>query len=303
MLVVLSLLACGQYVSAEDALSAAGVVEGDPVDLPGREELADATTLNYYGFDGLLGQHTDTEEWNGGTMRVVDYSTVSGHLEAGVTLAEGLSTMAAVDPTQLDSRDEKVAFYLNLYNLWAVQYVNDHIDDPEFVGASTDDFAPFRTQLVQVAGLTLTLNGLEHGLVRGDPYAFAEDTWSQYFADEETRDAAWALHEDLWGGDVVDARVHVGFNCFSRGCPDIAGQAYRAATLDADLDAMSMAFLAHPGKGAGPDGISTLFNWYRADFEAWSGSSEAFIEEHRDGGLDGVDTSVYLDYDWDLNGY
>ena len=59
--------------------------------------------------------------------------------------------------------------------------------------------------MVQVAGLTLTLNGLEHGLVRGDPYAFADDTWSLYFSDEATRDAAWELHEDLWGEDVVDA--------------------------------------------------------------------------------------------------
>ena len=302
MWIALMAMGCGQFVSAEDALSAAGTVAGDPVDLPGRDELVDATTLNYYGLDGLLALHTDTEEWSGGTMRVVDYTTVGGHLEAGVTLAEGLSTMAALDPTGLESQEEKIAFYLNLYNLWAIQYVVDHLEDPDFEGAATDDFVAFRTDMVQVAGLTLTLNGLEHGLVRGDPYAFADDSWSFYFSDEATRDAAWELHEDLWGGDVVDARVHMAFNCFSRSCPDIAASAYRAASLDADLDAQSTAFLAHPSKGAGPDGISTLFSWYAADFEAWSGSSEAFIEEHREGGLDGVDTSVFLDYDWALNG-
>ena len=101
---------------------------------------------------------------------------------------------------------------------------------------------------------------------------------------------------------MVDARIHAGINCASRSCPDIIAGAFRAETLDADLDTLAAAFVNNSAKGVSADGISQLFSWYGGDFEADYGSNEAFIEAFRDGGTAGVNMDGRLNYDWRLNG-
>jgi hypothetical protein len=99
----------------------------------------------------------------------------------------------------------------------------------------------------------------------------------------------------------VDARIHVGINCASVGCPDLGAGAWQAATLDADLDAAAVRFVDHPGKGAGPGGVSQLFRWFVADFEGSHGGVQAFVSRYRTGGDGDVDYDATLDYDWSLN--
>ena len=87
----------------------------------------------------------------------------------------------------------------------------------------------------------------------------------------------------------------------SLGCPDLLDGAFQPATVDDQLDAAATRFLAHPAKGAGPDGISTLFSWFASDFEGSHGGAAPFIEAYRVGGTEGVRLDAYLDYDWSLN--
>lgn len=107
-----------------------------------------------------------------------------------------------------------------------------------------------------------------------------------------------ALHEDLWGGRELDARIHFAFNCASSSCPDLQATPYRASDLDARLEAVTEAFLLDEARGAGPDGISHIFDFYAIDFEPYGGAP-GFIERYRS--LDGVDTGRFLAYDGSLN--
>lgn len=296
----LLLAACGQFVPADQPLyiDTAATVTPVTIDLATRDELASSSALQHYGQEGLLRLHTSDETWNGGPMRVVDYSALVASAEANVTLADSLANLNSVDPLLLAGQEEKLAFWMNLYNLWVVQAALTSWDDPDFDGASSDDFALFNTAFVQVDGQSLTLNMLEHGLIRGH-----QGSMDYYFADDpDLRALVEAWHADLWQGAPVDARIHVGLNCMSRSCPDLPGGAWRAATLWTDLDAAAVRFVDHPGKGAGPDGVSTLFNWYVDDFTGSFGSVEAFVQAYRSTGDSDVDYGTYLTYDWSLNG-
>ncbi|MDG1481522.1 MAG: DUF547 domain-containing protein [Myxococcota bacterium] len=302
------LAGCGQYVDAGETLVDGSVAIDVSVELPDRSEMNYATTLQHYGQSALLSAHTSWESvsvlQNDGAesaaeMRMVEYSELLNSIEARVVLADALANLAAVDPSTLASPNEQLAYWMNVYNLWVVQAILDRLSsDPAYVGVESDDFLIFTTAYIQVGEFALTPNQIEHAIIRGDDYA-----WENYFIDQpELLDQAQRWNADLWGGETVDARIHAGLNCASRSCPDLIAGAFRAETLDADLDALAAAFVNNPTKGAGPNGVSTLFSWYGADFEADYGSGEAFIAAHRDGGTDGVNMDSSLFYDWRLNG-
>lgn len=305
-MLLMTLVACGQYVDAGEAM--AGRTIEASVELPDRSEMSIATTLRHYSQAALLEEHTSWEDVEiemadgslaAAEMRMVAYSELLDSIEAQVVLADALANLAAVDPSSLVSTEERLAYWMNTYNLWVVQAILDKlVDEPGYVGIESDNFAIFSTAYVQVSGYALTPNQIEHGIIRGDDYA-----WENYFSESDDLLAqAQQWHETLWDGGTVDARIHTGLNCASRSCPDIIGGAFRADQLDADLDALAAAFVNNPTKGAGGDGISQLFSWYSADFEADSGSVEAFIAAHRGDGIDGVDLTTRLNYDWRLNG-
>ncbi len=109
-----------------------------------------------------------------------------------------------------------------------------------------------------------------------------------------------AWYEGVWGDGPPDARLHVGVNCASRGCPDLQIGAYQGPTVWQQLDEAATRFVDNPSKGAGPDGISELFSWFAEDFER-SGGIEAFVQRHRTEGTSGVDFDAVLPYDWSLN--
>ena len=296
-MILLLLAACGQFVPADQALSDGNTALAADVNLATREELVAVEQLAHYSQDGLLRYHTGDVMWGGGTARGVDYAGILASAEARVTLADSLANLGAVAPAALQGQDEQLAFWMNLYNVWVVQGIVTTLEaDPDYPGVESDEWALFNTAFVQVGGLELTLNQVEHCVIRGD-----EQSFELYVEDAAMEAQLWAWHEALWEGGVVDARIHVGMNCASVGCPDITAGAWQPATLDSDLDAAATRFLAHPGKGAGPDGISTLFSWFAGDFEASHGGARAFVEAYREGGSSGVNYDTYLPYSWELN--
>mgnify|MGYP002632916296 CR=1 FL=1 len=281
---------CGQYVSADAALRA-GAVPSD-VSLAPREALSDATRLLHYAQQSLFSQHTVDVRWGGGDARHVDYGALLDSPEAQVALADALQSLAAVDPLTLASPEERQAYWYNLYNGWMVAAALSRLqDDPSWPGVSEDLFVIFDETFVVADGSALSLNQLEHGILRGET-----DTLLTI----ESTGLAAAWHDATWPEGTVDPRLHIALNCASEGCPNLPAGAWQAATLDADLDLAATQFVDHPGKGAGPDGISALFTWYADDFAA-SGGPEGFIQRHRTGGTGGVTLGTTLPYSWALN--
>jgi hypothetical protein len=186
-------------------------------------------------------------------------------------------------PSQMP-RAEAFAFWANLYNAVTLKVILDNhpvrsIRDIRSTGVGLDPrqfTGPWRTRLVTIEGRALSLDGIEH------------DTMRPTFR---------------------DPRVHYAVNCASIGCPNLKPRAWRAATLEADLDAAARVFVNHPrGAAFRPDGglrVSSIYHWFREDF---GGTEQGVIEHLRRyasgdlaARLAGVTRVAEHAYDWALN--
>ncbi len=118
-----------------------------------------------------------------------------------------------------------------------------------------------------------------------------------------------------------DARIHAALNCASESCPTLQSTAFRAETLDVQLDDAARGFVGSDkhvrwDAEAKTVHLSSIFTWFRSDFEQHSralGSDAetlAWIERYTQADdrralaararSEGWALS-YTDYDWSLN--
>ncbi len=176
------------------------------------------------------------------------------------------------------SRSEQIAFWANVYNARVLDGVarrpglKSVLDVGKAVVVPTLGF--FHERAV-VAGRELSLDDIEHRILRE------------------------GFHEP---------RLHFILNCASASCPKLPARSLRAANLDSTLDAAAAAFLADAARNRITPGgelqLSSIFKWYRDDFEAAAGSLPAFLARHWKGTpLRGNEPIHFIGYDWSLNGH
>src|SRR5690606_831996 len=132
----------------------------------------------------------------------------------------------------------------------------DHIEEDDRFG----DF--FRTP-VRVAGLDVTLNQIENGVLRHHDVVDGQPL----------PEALRALRPSAF-----DPRVHVGLNCAAVSCPPPRREAFTPEAVDAQLDAALADFVDGP-RFARVDGgavvLTTILDWYGEDFDAPGSGSGA----------------------------
>ncbi|CUK07426.1 hypothetical protein RUE5091_02941 [Ruegeria denitrificans] len=192
------------------------------------------------------GQRVDHGDWTAFLSRYVapDAQGVNRVAYAQVTQADRarldgyLADLQAIDPTQL-ARNQQLAYWINLYNAVTVDVVlesypitsiRDIKDGPLSIG-------PWTRPLVQVTGQTLTLNDIEHRIIR--------PTFNE-------------------------PRIHYALNCAAVGCPNLMDRAWRADTLERDFAAAEHAYINDPrGVSFSDRGglvLSKIYIWFREDF-------------------------------------
>jgi len=202
--------------------------------------------------------------------------------------------LAALDPgtlaEALDDDDSRVAFWLNVYNA----SVQDHLSrNPSLFDER--GFPPtrpiFRRNLVTVAGEAMSLDDVEHGILRRSRSGVGLG-----YVPRLRRSAFERRHRV----DDVDPRIHFALNCGAASCPPVL--AYSAADVDAELDAATRSYLGSEvsyDAGADVASVPKLFSWYRGDFGGKSGV-RAFLREH-DAVPEGATPKLaWRDYDWSL---
>jgi hypothetical protein len=190
-----------------------------------------------------------------------------------------VQSLADSEPGRLRSRNEKLAFWANAYNILAIDLVVRHypIDGIKDVGSL---FSPvWKKSAGTIGDRSYSLDEIEHGIVRplGDP------------------------------------RGHVAVVCASLSCPPLPRVPWSAVRLDDQLDDAMRLWLADPRKGLRIDRktrtvhMSRIFEWFEEDFEA-SGGALAFVAPFLDDGDrawlrdEGAGARIaYFDYDWSLN--
>lgn len=187
----------------------------------------------------------------------------------------------------LDDDAKRLAFWINVYNA-AVQHLLD--EDP---GRYDSRRSFFGTEYVTVAGEDLSLDEIEHGILRDGQSSIGLGYLSTpgFLLDGFVRAAAV---------DELDFRIHFALNCGAAACPPIA--AYTAEGIDEQLDLATESYLRSEVEydpDAGRATVPRLLLWYRGDFGGRSGIYR-LLEEH--GPIpEGARPSVSYDsYDWSL---
>lgn len=173
--------------------------------------------------------------------------------------------LLAVPPSQLKPAD-RLAWAINTYNFLVIDRITRE-QAARAAGATplagvkdVKDF--FSAPAVQVEGASYSLDTFEHHFV---------------FADVDRREG-----KPLPPG--FDPRAHFAIVCGARGCPPLWPDAYRGATLDRQLEAVTLGALHSPAHLEWDPvrrtlQASQLFSWYDHDFGGPDGAM-AFIMKH-----------------------
>ena len=190
-----------------------------------------------------------------------------------------VKSLASSRPERLTTRSEKFAFWINAYNILAINLVVRRYPVSSIRDVGSLLVPVWRIEAGVVGGKGYTLDQIEHEILRplGDP------------------------------------RIHAAIVCASISCPPLRRDPYAAATLDAQLDDSLRRWLSDPRKGIEIDRsnrvvtLSVVFSWFEADFARHGGALKfltPYIDEPERSWLTAHKGEVevrYFEYDWRLN--
>lgn len=179
----------------------------------------------------------------------------------------------------------KKAFWLNVYNAYVQLILKEN---PELFENRGEFFGKKR---ITVAGNNLSLDDIEHGMIRGSKIKLSLGLMKDPFVGKFERKLRV---------EKTDGRIHFALNCGAKSCPYVA--VYEPGKIDAQLDKTSRQFLSKSSTYKPDEGkvyVTPLFSWFRGDFGGKKGiksylKTYDIIPEDAGPGLE------FTDYDWTL---
>jgi len=216
-------------------------------------------------------------------ITAVDYTALAE--EAGQPGSEYntlLSELRSFNPETLDSREDKIAFWINVYNIAAIKTIVDHYPVDSI-----------RSKKIHWLGLPW---GRKVIIVAGKEYSLGQ------------------IENDILLETFKDLRIHFGINCASVSCVNLSSEPYRGGTLTKQLEEQGKHFLADPQTGLRIDRqkkgiyLAQVFKFDQKHFDQLGGGALNFILSY----LSPEDrefirrekenlTVEYLDYNWKSN--
>jgi hypothetical protein len=192
--------------------------------------------------------------------------------------------MAQVDVVSL-SRNDQLAYWINLYNISVVNVVVEHYPVASIRDISTDPI------------IRLNVFKKDNVLTKKGPTAL------QTVEDAKVREG------------FKDPRIHFAINCAAKSCPPIRPEPYTGAEISSQLDDQVRKFLNGPhGVQVARNGgeldlhVTKIMDWFKDDFDKWGGGRVPFITRFvasdKRAQIDKAGNQVNLkfdDYDWKLN--
>ena len=211
-------------------------------------------------------------------VNLVDYEALAASAEDSAKLAGYLDHLQGLDPRGY-SRAEQMAYWINLYNALTVQVVLEAypVDTIRDIHEGVVPYVgPWGDVRANVAGRDLTLDEIEHGILR-----------------------------PIWR----DKRIHYAVNCAAYGCPHLLKTAFTAENTERLLEAGARAYV---NSARGVDLVdedfivlSSIYEWYPEDFGDTEEALLAHLVEYADdelaAQLEGFEGALEYDYDWSLN--
>lgn len=171
------------------------------------------------------------------------------------------SALAALDEGELaalgDDDAAATAFWVNCYNAVAQILLRE---EPSLY---EDRRRFFSAERLTVAGTDLSLDDVEHGILRASKWKYGLGYLPRPFPSEFERNHRLA---------EVDPRIHFALNCGAASCPPIL--AYTATDVDDQLDTATRSFLEQSStynRERSEVTVTRLFLYYRGDFDGRRG--------------------------------
>ncbi len=224
----------------------------------------------------------------------LDYPRLWRSAEARALLRDYRAVLEVARPEQMKAPAERLAFWLNAYTGLLLGGLAEIVArDGPHAAVSDNDFALFTRQIHRVAGFELTLEELEHIILRGDPqYPDIAGTPAARI------EPLLAQHRLVFPEGRYDARVNLALSFGAIGFPPFPTQAWRAEGLEEALQGRCREVLDDTTIGASSLGVSVLFDWFERDFVNDAGSVRAFVGRCHSGDLDRLDFDNHLGFSW-----
>ncbi len=232
-----------------------------------------ALAFDFLDWNGLLKKNVKPKVISGVKLNAVNYKSIKND----PAYEKLIGDLKSFNLSDLKTKNDKLAFWINVYNVMAVKMVLDNYPVKSIKDAGSLFKSVWKKEVGIVAGKIRTLNDIEHEILRkmGEP------------------------------------RIHVAIVCASVSCPDLRPEAYVGEKLDAQLDDQLTKFLTNSGKGLKIDSgdnklyLSSIFKWFEEDFES-KGGVVPYLTKYADSRYmstlkSGKLKTKYLDYDWGLN--
>ncbi|SHJ61976.1 DUF547 domain-containing protein [Aquimarina spongiae] len=213
------------------------------------------TSFDHKPWNILLGKYISKDG-------MVNYK---GFKQNGKAFRAYLTSLSNNPPKQSWSKNEKLAYWLNVYNAFTVKLIIDN-----YPLASIKDIKdPWDLRFFRIGKKWYTLNDVEHRMLRkmGDP------------------------------------RIHFGINCASYSCPALSNKAFTAQNVNQELERLTIAFINDTSRNQISKDkieISKIFSWFAKDFKK-EGTIIDFLNKYSKVTISNTAKKSFLKYDWALN--
>ena len=230
------------------------------------------SSIDHAAWQSLLDKYL-TEHSSG--INRFDYNALKENTEDYESLVAYLLRLSDLDPRRF-SKTEQLPYWINFYNALTVYIVTQRypIKSIKDIKSGTFDFGPWNLKLATIQGQKVTLNNIEHGILR-----------------------------PIW----MDSRIHYALNCASLGCPNLARKAYRSDNMEELLEAGAREYINHP-RGVSIENnrltVSSIYDWYRDEFGDSNEGVLAHLQKYAEPELAKQlkrFTKYKHAYDWKLN--
>ncbi len=212
-------------------------------------------TLDHTLWDMLLKKHVD----DAGNL---DYKAFQSN---SIKLKDYLDYLAKNPISATASKEERLAYYINLYNAGTVQLILENYP----LESIKDIFRPWGKDRVKIGDNTYSLGEIEHDVLR----------------------------------KMNEPRIHFAINCASFSCPKLLNEAFTASNVEQLLDKATYDFINDPSKNILSHNaieLSKIFKWYKGDFTEGNTLID-YLNKYSDIDISNDSEIHYLTYDWRLN--
>ena len=217
-----------------------------------------AYSPSHSGFNALLAKYVSAT----GKVNYDGFKTEKSKLD------EYIKLLAENSPTEKWTKNEKLAYWINLYNAATIQLILKNYPVKSIMNINNGK--AWDLKFVKSGDKTLTLNQIENEIIRPT---------------------------------FKDARIHFALNCAAQSCPKLLNAAFYAHILDKQLDTATKKFINNSVKNQISENsvkISKIFEWYAVDFGEQKGLID-YLNKYSNTNISSKAKISFIEYNWDLN--